>query len=127
DVSELVDGELTVTAGSTDVDGNTIEVTDTVEKDFTYGDDGDDEGDDTTPPVVSLTDNNGEEVINGEGETATITGFIGEGGDTLDSLIITDSENNQIVIDASTVTVVDGNYEVTGIDVSELVDGELTV
>ncbi|WP_157939686.1 hypothetical protein, partial [Vibrio breoganii] len=67
DVSELVDGELTVTAGSTDVDGNTIEVTDTVEKDFTYGDDGDDEGDDTTPPVVSLTDNNGEEVINGEG------------------------------------------------------------
>ncbi|WP_167496175.1 cadherin repeat domain-containing protein, partial [Vibrio inusitatus] len=120
DVSGFDDGILTVSASSTDVDGNTATVTDTVEKDFTYGED-------IAPPEVSLTDNNGEEVINGEGETATITGFIGEGGESLDSLIITDTKGTQIVVDVSGVTLTDGSYEVTGIDVTDLLDGELTV
>ncbi|WP_133151141.1 cadherin repeat domain-containing protein, partial [Vibrio breoganii] len=126
DVSALVDGELTVTAGSTDVDGNTIEVTDTVEKDFTYGEDDDDSGD-IVPPEVAFTDNNGEEVITSGSETATISGFVGEGGLTLDSLIITDSENNQLVVDISGVNLVDGNYLVEGVDVNSLSEGTLTV
>ncbi|WP_133152824.1 hypothetical protein, partial [Vibrio breoganii] len=78
--------------------------------------------------TVSLTDNNGEEVINGEGETATIKGFLGGNSETLESLIITDSENQQIEIDPSQIVFDgNGNYEVTGIDVAQLADGILTV
>ncbi|MFA0468973.1 hypothetical protein AB4524_19150, partial [Vibrio breoganii] len=53
------------------MDGNKATVIDTVVKDFTYGDDGEDEGDDIAPPSVSLTDNNPDEegndreIING--------------------------------------------------------------
>ncbi|WP_198589716.1 hypothetical protein, partial [Vibrio breoganii] len=63
-------------------------------KDFTYGDDGEDEGDDIAQPSVSLTDNNPDEegndreIINGadvvdgelvgEPEKATVTGYLGE-------------------------------------------------
>ncbi|CAM3956000.1 cadherin-like domain-containing protein [Vibrio neonatus] len=127
-VDDLADGTLTVTANSTDVDGNTISVTDTVEKDYTYGDDSDDDGSDITPPSVSLTDNNGEEVINGEGETATITGYLGEGGKTLDSLIITDINNQQLLIEKEDIAIDEnGNYTVTGINVDGLADGTLTV
>ncbi|MEC9481747.1 MAG: type I secretion C-terminal target domain-containing protein, partial [Halomonas sp.] len=75
-----------------------------------------------------ITDNNGEEVINGEGETATIRGSIGEGGATLDSLVISDSQGNTLRLDPTSISVAtDGSYTVTGIDVSGLADGELTV
>ncbi|GAD79232.1 hypothetical protein, partial [Vibrio ezurae] len=97
-VDDFADGELTITANSTGMDGNTITATDTAVKDYTYGNDSDDDGSDITPPQVSLTDNNGEEVINGEGETATISGYLGEGGKSLDSLIITDINNQQLLI-----------------------------
>ncbi|MEZ9667768.1 hypothetical protein AB4284_08760, partial [Vibrio breoganii] len=145
DVSGLLDGELTVTAQSTDVDGNKATVTDTVVKDFTYGDDGDDEGSDIAQPTVSLTDNNPDEegnnreIINGadlvdgqlvgEPEKATVTGYLGEGVETLDSLVITDSEGTEIVIAVSDVTInPDGTYAVNNdVDVSGLLDGELTV
>ncbi|MFA0623478.1 VWA domain-containing protein, partial [Vibrio breoganii] len=145
DVSGLLDGELTVTAKSTDVDGNKATVTDTVVKDFTYGDDGEDEGDDIAQPSVSLTDNNPDEegndreIINGadlvdgqlvgEPEKATVTGYLGEGVETLDSLVITDSEGTEIVIAVSDVTInPDGTYAVNNdVDVSGLLDGELTV
>ncbi|MEZ9914548.1 hypothetical protein AB4346_17280, partial [Vibrio breoganii] len=145
DVSGLLDGELTVTAKSTDVDGNKATVTDTVVKDFTYGDDGDDEGSDIAQPTVSLTDNNPDEegndreIINGadlvdgqlvgEPEKATVTGYLGEGVETLDSLVITDSEGTEIVIAVSDVTInPDGTYAVNNdVDVSGLLDGELTV
>ncbi|MFS1865184.1 VWA domain-containing protein [Vibrio breoganii] len=145
DVSGLLDGELTVTAQSTDVDGNKATVTDTVVKDFTYGDDGEDEGDDIAQPTVSLTDNNPDEdgndreIINGadlvdgqlvgEPEKATVTGYLGEGVETLDSLVITDSEGTEIVIAVSDVTInPDGTYAVNNdVDVSGLLDGELTV
>ncbi|GAD90360.1 hypothetical protein VHA01S_040_00400, partial [Vibrio halioticoli NBRC 102217] len=86
------------------------------------------EGMDITPPSVALTDNNGEEVINGETETATISGYLGEGGKALESLIITDSSNNQIVIQASQISLNDmGYYTVTNIDVAGLDEGVLTV
>uniref|UniRef100_UPI003F766D2A hypothetical protein n=1 Tax=Vibrio ezurae TaxID=252583 RepID=UPI003F766D2A len=127
-VDDLADGTLTVIANSTDVDGNTTSVSDTVEKDYTYGDDSDDDGSDITPPSVSLTDNNGEEVINGEGETATISGYLGEGGKTLDSLIITDINNQQLLIEKEDIAIDEnGNYTVTGINVDDLADGTLTV
>ncbi|WP_157939646.1 hypothetical protein, partial [Vibrio breoganii] len=142
DVSGLLDGELTVTAKSTDVDGNKATVTDTVEKDFTYGDGPDGE---IAEPTVSLTDNNPDEegndreIINGadlvdgqlvgEPEKATVTGYLGEGVETLDSLVITDSEGTEIVIAVSDVTInPDGTYAVNNdVDVSGLLDGELTV
>ncbi|GAD79437.1 hypothetical protein, partial [Vibrio ezurae] len=127
-VDDLADGTLTVTANSTDVDGNTATVTDTVVKDYTYGDDSDDDGADITPPSVSLTDNNGEEVINGEGETATISGYLGEGGKSLDSLIISDINNQQLLIAKEDIAIDEnGNYTITGINVDDLADGILTV
>ncbi|MDP5255844.1 beta strand repeat-containing protein, partial [Vibrio sp. HB161653] len=122
DVSSLNDGELTVTADSTDEDGNTASTTDTVNKDTAYGDNAE-----TDTPSVSLTDNNGEEVINGEGETATISGTIGAFGETLDSLVISDG-TNEVVVPVDGITIAeDGSYTVEGIDVSSLNDGELTV
>ncbi|WP_141271291.1 VWA domain-containing protein, partial [Vibrio comitans] len=128
DVSDFDDGTLTVTANSTDVDGNKATVTDTVEKDFTYGDDEDDD-DVVTQPSVSLTDNNFEEEIDGS-ETATIRGFIGEGGLTLDSLVITDEKGKTLEIDLEGLegfTLIDGNYSISDIDVSTLSNGELIV
>ncbi|MDP5253310.1 Ig-like domain-containing protein [Vibrio sp. HB161653] len=122
DVSSLNDGELTVTAESTDEDGNTASTTDTVNKDTVYGED-----ETTDTPSVSLTDNNGEEVINGEGETATISGTIGAFGETLDSLVISDGTNEVVVPVTGVVIGDDGAYTITGIDVSSLNDGELTV
>ncbi|WP_136255764.1 Ig-like domain-containing protein, partial [Onishia niordana] len=131
DVSGLADGELTVTANSTDNDGNSVTRTDTVAKDFTYGDDDNDDGS-ITNASVTITDagdgdNSGDDVIN-ENETATITGTIGEGGDSLDSLVITDGQGGELTLDPATVTVgTNGDYTVTGVDVSGLADGELTV
>ncbi|MFC0173694.1 hypothetical protein, partial [Vibrio comitans] len=91
-------------------------MTDTVVKDFTYGDDGDDEGEDIAQPSVSLTDNtpgNDEaenEVIN-ESEQATINGNLGEGGKTLDSLVITGPGGDPIEVDVSQVVInEDGTY-----------------
>ncbi|WP_168709090.1 hypothetical protein, partial [Onishia niordana] len=51
DVSGLADGTLTVTAQSTDNDGNTAAPTDTVAKDFSYGDDDNDDGSITNASV----------------------------------------------------------------------------
>ncbi|MDN3716910.1 hypothetical protein, partial [Vibrio breoganii] len=133
DVAQLADGVLTVIASGSDGDGNPVSATDTVEKDFTYGDDGDDEGTDITPPFVSLTDNTeGEdaaenEIIN-ESEQATITGYLGEGGKTLDSLVITGPGGEPIDVDLDLVTIdEDGYYTIENIDVSGFDDGILTV
>ncbi|WP_133152206.1 VWA domain-containing protein, partial [Vibrio breoganii] len=125
DVSGFDDGVLTVTAKSTDVDGNKATVTDTVVKDFTYGDD-DDNDDTITQPTVSLTDDIGEEEIDGT-ETATITGYIGEGGLSLDSVVITDEKGETLIVELEGITLVDGNYIITGVDVGDLSNGELTV
>ncbi|WP_141270303.1 hypothetical protein, partial [Vibrio comitans] len=133
DVESLADGILTVVASGSDGDGNPVSVTDTVEKDFTYGDDGDDDGDDIAPPYVSMTDNTEgddaaeNEVIN-ESEQATITGYLGEGGKTLDSLVITGAGGDPIDVDVSQVTVDEnGYYTIENIDVSGFDDGELLV
>ncbi|MFA0021345.1 hypothetical protein AB4354_24000, partial [Vibrio splendidus] len=50
DVSSLKDGTLTVDATFTDSDGNVATADDTVAKDITYGEDGDDDGDTITQP-----------------------------------------------------------------------------
>ncbi|MEZ9899457.1 hypothetical protein AB4379_18670, partial [Vibrio breoganii] len=65
----------------------------------------------------------------GEPEKATITGFIGEGGKTLDSLVITDTAGTAINakdVEGFTFDSVTGKYTVPDIDVSGLLDGELT-
>ncbi|MFS1927429.1 hypothetical protein BCU49_019325, partial [Vibrio breoganii] len=120
-------------------------VTDTVVKDFTYGDDGEDEGDERAQPSVSPTDNNpdegndreiinGADVVDGElvGEKprkATVTGYLGEGVETLDSLVITNSEGTEIVIAVSDGRInPDVTYAVNNdVDMRGLLDGELTV
>ncbi|OOF12325.1 Ig-like domain-containing protein, partial [Salinivibrio sp. PR919] len=129
DVSSLADGELTVTMTVTDEAGNQGSVTDVVTLDTEYGEDGDDDGDGITPASVSITDStadDNDDEITGD-ETATISGTIGEGGASLDSLVISDGTNS-ITINVGDVTVdANGNYTVTGVDVSDLADGELTV
>ncbi len=87
-----------------------------------------DEGDTSTNATVAITDQGGEETINGEGETATITGSIGANGVSLDSLVITDGNNGSLTVDLTGVTPdANGDYTVTDVDVSSLADGQLEV
>ena len=131
DVSDLGDGNVTVTATSTDEDGNSTTVTNATDItiDTSYGNDGDDTGSDVTPASVALVDENNDGVINsGELGTSDIIGNIGEGGATLDSLIITSSGGGEVVVDVSTVTInPDGSYNVDDVDLSGLGDGNVTV
>ncbi|WP_136255181.1 retention module-containing protein, partial [Onishia niordana] len=127
DLSSLNDGGLSVTATVEDQAGNQASATDTATLDTGYGD----EGDSSTNATVDITDQDGEETINGEGDTATITGSIGANGASLDSLVISDGDDSTddlvLNVDDITVDATTGNYEVTGVDVSGLADGTLTV
>ncbi len=124
DLSSLADGELIVTASSTDTDGNSITSSDTIIKDTVYGNDGDDDGEDITPATLTVSD----EIINANELTSTtIQGTIGEGGKSLDKVIIEDRSNNTLLIDISEITLDDGSYTIENIDISSLDDGTLTV
>ncbi|XAW88761.1 hypothetical protein ABDK09_17320 [Vibrio sp. CDRSL-10 TSBA] len=128
-VSTLADGELTVTATYTDADNNTATATDVVQKDTTYGEDGNDEGS-IVQPTVSITDNSGDvdgndvELISGT-EQATIRGTIGDTDAARVDLVISDGttqvELNNVAVNA------DGTFVVEDVNVSTLADGELTV
>ncbi|XAW88760.1 hypothetical protein ABDK09_17315 [Vibrio sp. CDRSL-10 TSBA] len=128
-VSTLADGELTVTATYTDADNNTATATDVVQKDTTYGEDGNDDGS-IVQPTVSITDNSGAvagndvELISGT-EQATIRGTIGDTDAARVDLIISDGTTD-IVLEDVTVSE-DGSFVVEDVDVSTLADGELTV
>ena len=128
DLSALDDGLLTITAKSTDLDGNKIELTDTITKDVVYGDDGDDEGEDITPVALNITDKDDDVINENELSTNKITGHIGEGAASLDSLVVSDEEGNEVVIEVANVSMADdGSYSVSGVDLSSLNDGTLTI
>jgi len=99
--------------------GNTATVTDTIEKDTSYGDDLDGDGS-VTAPSVDISDESGDDVINAsEVSSSDISGTIGEGGESLDSLVISDEAGNTVEIDVSTVTVnEDGTYSVENVDLT---------
>ena len=129
DLSVLEDGELTLTAKSTDKDGNKAISITTIDKDIIYGDDSDDEGTDITPADITITDSDDNNlVIQSEISNSTISGTIGEGAETLDSLVIQDSQNNSIAFDVEEIVIAeDGTYSIENVDLSMLEDGQLTI
>ncbi|TRO38374.1 retention module-containing protein [Pseudomonas sp. ALS1131] len=107
DISSLVDGDITVTATAEDRNGETVTDNDTENQDLTDG-----------GISVDLTLN---------GTTATITGSttdVAEGKPV--TLVITDSDGNTVTVPNVTVDA-DGNFNADNIDISSLVDGDITV
>ena len=95
--------------------------------DTTYGNDLNGDGI-IDESAVDIQDASSDEVINkDESLNTTIVGNIGEGGATLDSLVVSDGTNS-VTVDVSTVTIEsDGSYTIENLDLSTLNDGELTV
>ncbi|MCT8988651.1 hypothetical protein, partial [Shewanella phaeophyticola] len=109
DISALVDGEITVVATASDSNGNPLTANDAEELDATAGN-----------ITVDL-------VLDNANDQADITGTsqdIPTGG-TVD-LVLTDVDGNTIEINDVAVNA-DGSYAVDNIDISALVDGEITV
>ncbi|WP_137223394.1 S-layer family protein [Shewanella sp. MEBiC00475] len=109
DISTLVDGDITVSATATDNNGNTLNGTDVDNLDATAGN-----------LTVDL-------VLDNANDQADITGTsqdIPTGG-TVD-LVLTDVDGNTIEINDVAVNA-DGSYSVDNVDISALVDGEITV
>ncbi|MCU7375965.1 hypothetical protein PEC18_35525, partial [Paucibacter sp. O1-1] len=109
DISALVDGEITVVATASDSNGNPLTANDAEELDATAG----------NITVDFILDN--------ANDQADITGTsqdIPTGG-TVD-LVLTDVDGNTIEINDVAVNA-DGSYAVDNVDISALVDGEITV
>ncbi|WP_137223398.1 hypothetical protein [Shewanella sp. MEBiC00475] len=109
DISALVDGEITVDASASDSNGNPLTADDAEELDATAGN-----------LTVDL-------VLDNANDQADITGTsqdIPTGG-TVD-LVLTDVDGNTIEINDVAVNA-DGSYSVDNVDISALVDGEITV
>ncbi|MCT8988647.1 beta strand repeat-containing protein [Shewanella phaeophyticola] len=109
DISALVDGEITVVATASDSNGNPLTANDAEELDATAGN-----------ITVDL-------ILDNANDQADITGTsqdIPTGG-TVD-LVLTDVDGNTIEINDVAVNA-DGSYAVDNIDISALVDGEITV
>ncbi|MCT8988649.1 beta strand repeat-containing protein [Shewanella phaeophyticola] len=109
DISALVDGEITVVATASDSNGNPLTANDAEELDATAGN-----------ITVDL-------ILDNANDQADITGTsqdIPTGG-TVD-LVLTDVDGNTIEINDVAVNA-DGSYAVDNVDISALVDGEITV
>ncbi|MBV7317612.1 Ig-like domain-containing protein, partial [Shewanella sp. NIFS-20-20] len=122
DLSSLVDGTLTVTMNVTDVAGNSGDVTDTTVLDTTAPGDSDGEN------SINFLDG-GDELVNGaESVNVPLSGQV-EPGNTVNSIIITDSNGNSLTVDPADISVdpTTGVVTVSGQDLSGLDDGTLTV
>ena len=109
DISSLVDGNLTVEATTTDRNGNALDDSDTGTLDAVAGD--------LTVAIDAI--DNGASTLDLSG----ITTDVAPGSDV--AVTITDADGNTVT---STATVAaDGSYTLTGVDISSLVDGTLTV
>ncbi|MDR8526231.1 RTX toxin, partial [Shewanella fidelis] len=109
DISGLVDGDITVNASAEDRNGNTVSDNDTDNMDATDG-----------ALTVALT-------VDDNAETASISGTTTDvaPGSTV-TLTLTDSAGTVQVITGVTVNA-DGSYSIDGVDISGLVDGDITV
>ncbi|MCL1144408.1 hypothetical protein, partial [Shewanella gaetbuli] len=109
DVSGLVDGDITVTATATDNNGNIVNDTDTDNLDAIEG-------------LITV-----DLALNDNGATADISGTTTDvpAGSTV-TLVLTDANGTQITVPNVTVDA-NGNYSIDGVDVSGLVDGDITV
>ncbi|WP_227390144.1 Ig-like domain-containing protein [Vreelandella malpeensis] len=108
DVSGLVDGDLTVEAAATDRNGNEINANTGVELDAV-----------ASAITVEATVDNGDATLDIRGTTTDVT------PGSVVTITITDQNGNTVTADATVND--DGSYRVDGVDVSGLVDGDLTV
>uniref|UniRef100_UPI0024944C31 Ig-like domain-containing protein n=1 Tax=Shewanella japonica TaxID=93973 RepID=UPI0024944C31 len=109
DLSTLVDGDITVVATATDSNGNDLSANDTENLDVTDG-----------SITVALTVNDGTETANISGSTVDVAP-----GSTV-TLTLTDITGAVQVVTGVTVDN-DGNYTISGVDISGLADGDITV
>ncbi|MCL1144127.1 Ig-like domain-containing protein [Shewanella gaetbuli] len=109
DISGLVDGDITVTATATDNNGNIVNDTDTDNLDAIEG-------------LITV-----DLALNDNGATADISGTTTDvpAGSTV-TLVLTDANGTQITVPNVTVDA-NGNYSIDGVDVSGLVDSDITV
>ncbi|MCL1047996.1 hypothetical protein L2737_22155, partial [Shewanella electrodiphila] len=109
DLSTLVDGDITIVATATDANGNPLTANDTEALDATAG-----------SIDVAL-------VINDGAETADISGTTTDvAPNSTVTLTLTDSAGTVQVITGVTVDA-NGDYSIAGVDISSLVDGDITV
>ncbi|WP_318438378.1 T1SS-143 repeat domain-containing protein [Photobacterium leiognathi] len=113
DLSTLADGELTVTAEVIDLAGNPASTTNTIIKD-------------TLATITANFDGNGDEYLNRD--EISVTDLFGsvsnvENGQTV-TIKVTDSNGLEKSFEA---TVIDGKWTVEGADLTDFVEGELTV
>lgn len=120
--------DFTIKVSIIDLDGNESTASSkTLNIDTIYGDDLNNDGD-IAPVKVSFLDANNDQVINAtEAKDMKITGNIGEAGDSLEKVIVSDGKNS-VEIDISHVVIgVDGSYTIRDIDFSNLEDSNLKV
>ncbi|MCP1316169.1 hypothetical protein, partial [Halomonas sp. 707D7] len=108
DVSGLVDGDLTVEAVATDRNGNEIDASTDVELDAV-----------ASAITVDATVDNGDATLDIRGTTTDVA------PGSVVTITITDQNGNTVTADATVND--DGSYAVDGLDVSGLVDGDLTI
>ncbi|MCL1141076.1 hypothetical protein, partial [Shewanella pneumatophori] len=109
DISGLVDGDITVNASADDRNGNAVTDSATDNMDATDG-----------ALTVALTVNDNAETANISGTTTDVAP-----GTTV-TLTLTDSAGNIQQVTGVTVND-DGSYSIDGVDISGLVDGDITV
>ncbi|WP_206208398.1 Ig-like domain-containing protein [Vibrio sp. H11] len=120
DLSDLNDGELTVTMNVTDAAGNPGAVTDTTKLDQSAPTNNDGSN------SIAFNDGGDELLSSSEASSVTLTGKV-EADATVTGMTITDGTTT-LTVDSDDITVdADGNVSVTGQDLSDLNDGELTV
>ncbi|WP_394497178.1 Ig-like domain-containing protein [Shewanella sp. ENK2] len=108
DLSTLVDGDITVVATATDSNGNNLSANDTENLDAVDAQ--------LTVDLVIDGDNNGD--ITGTSQDIPAGGTV--------TLVITDIAGTEITIE-NVVVNADGTYSVDNVDLSTLVDGDITV
>ncbi|MBW3199614.1 hypothetical protein, partial [Marinobacter nauticus] len=109
DISSLVDGSLTVEATAQDRNGNAVTDSATGSFDATAGD---------LAVTISNVDNDAQTIdLSGTTTDVALNSQV--------DLTVTDSAGN--VVNTTTTVNADGSYTLTGVDISSLVDGSLTV
>ncbi|WP_115897654.1 beta strand repeat-containing protein, partial [Marinomonas pollencensis] len=116
-LSDLTDGEITVTALATDDAGNTVETTDTLDLDTSA------DTDDNFTVAVSDTD-----AVTNADEADSVNVALSGVDDDAQSVVVTFSDGDETTADVTVnATKVDGVWTVADADLSDLTDGEITV
>ncbi|MFW9606188.1 MAG: retention module-containing protein, partial [Pseudomonas sp.] len=121
DLSQLAQGQLTVTMSVRDVAGNAGTVTDTTTLDTVAPATGDNKN------SIAFNDG-GDELVNAsEATSVTLSGKV-EVGNTVTGVVITDANGTTQPVDLADVSVAaDGTVTIAGQDLSQLAQGQLTV